>query len=72
MRSCLRDPIQEAEITTQTEGWRIVRRHEALLGAEYTQTKVELLLVDATRNGAEAAPDARFYVQILVEFEQGD
>ena len=73
MSSCMREPMQEAEIATRTEGWRILRRHEALLGAEYSQTKVDLLLVDATRRAdAEATPDAAFYVQLRVEFEQGD
>ncbi len=73
MRSCLREPVQEAEIATRNEGWRILRRHEALLGAEYSQTQVELLLVDASRRSdTEATPDAPFYVQLRVEFEQGD
>ena len=73
MRTCLAEGMTEAELPTRTEGWLVMRRHEAILGAEFTQTKVELSLVDATRRSDPAAtPNANYYVQITVSFEQGD
>ena len=69
MRACIADAMPAAEIATRTEGWRVLRRHEALIAAEFSQTRVELDLVDATPRSEE--PPIH-YVQVLVEFEQGD
>jgi len=73
MRACLAEGMTEAEIATRTPGWQIMRRHETIVAAEYSQTKVELSLVDATRRSdAEATPNANYYVQLTASFEQGD
>ena len=73
MRTCIPDPMAAAGIATQVQGWQVIRRNEALIGAEFTQTKVELSLVDATRRpDPDADPIANHYVQLTVEFEQGD
>ncbi len=73
MRTCLAEPMPDAEINTRTEGWLVTRRHIAMLMAEYSQTDLELSLVDATSRGEpDAAPASRYFVQIAVAFEQGD
>lgn len=73
MRACLADTMQQGEIPARTDGWLVTRRHEALLAAEYSQTKVALSLVDATgRSDPQATPNSNHYVQLTVEFEQGD
>ncbi len=73
MRRCLNEGMQEAELPALQEGLVVTRRHETIIGAEYSQTKVELSLVDATRRSdAEATPNANYYIQLTVSFEQGD
>ncbi len=72
MQRCLPDGLPPAEIATQIPGWRLIRNHETLVAAPYSQTKVTLALVDARREGGIAMSMGDYLVALTVEFEQGD
>ena len=73
MGRCLGTGLTQAEATGITPGREAMRSHQALITAPYSQTRVELAVIEpagATDEGA--AGFARYVVQLTVEFEQGD
>lgn len=73
MGRCLGAGLTVMEAEAITPGREGTRSHEALITAPYSQTRVELALIEpAHATDEDSAGFPQHIVQLTVEFEQGD
>jgi hypothetical protein len=73
MSRCLGTGLTETEVAGIAPGREATRRHQALITAPYSQTRVELAVIEPAGTAGEGpAGFPSHVVQLTVEFEQGD